>query len=157
MTRRPRRPQRLRPRCRPRARRCTMPPHPRLNSGPTGSIAKTDIRVSTRAQRWPRSFRSIPRKSKAFSRHDRPRSTCFDRHRYGAARPDRDADLFYFVGSSRADHAAGKWRDGPREAERGRRSAQGWGNTVSWTDTILSNTVGLGYRAFTGNVDAWTF
>ena len=27
---------------------------------------------------------------------------------------------------------------------------------MSWTDTILSNTVGLGYRAFTGNVDPWT-
>lgn len=27
---------------------------------------------------------------------------------------------------------------------------------MSWTDTILSNTVGVAYRAYTGNVDPWT-
>ncbi|SRR5258708_29684774 len=27
---------------------------------------------------------------------------------------------------------------------------------MSWYDTVLSNTVGVGFRAFTGNVDPWT-
>ena len=27
---------------------------------------------------------------------------------------------------------------------------------MSWTDTILSNTVGVAFRAATGNVDPWT-
>ena len=27
---------------------------------------------------------------------------------------------------------------------------------MSWTDTILSNTIGVAYRAYTGNVDPWT-
>src|SRR5260370_40124347 len=153
----PRRRQRFRPGCRLRTGTFSIRPHSGLNSGAMGSISKTGIRWSTRAPRWPRSSRSIPRKSKASSRqHDGPRSTCFGRHRYGAGRPDRDADLFHFVGSSRADHAAGKWRDGPREAECGRRGASGWGNTVSWTDSILSTVVGPFYSARTGQVDPWT-
>src|SRR5258708_5572379 len=27
---------------------------------------------------------------------------------------------------------------------------------MSWTDTILSNTVGVAFRAYSGNVDPWT-